>query len=418
MSKTVGRMGLGFAAVGACAVALTVGSVSLAAVSSQSSAHAAATKACPNPAKGSPVTWWQLGDENPQQNPTPENLVAAKLAATRINCSGGVAGHVLKVPACNSLADPNRAAACAKKAAEDKTTLAVWVFSQQAKVIYPILAKAKLAVVAPEALQPLEYQYPRTFAVAAGFQGLATGDAIFAHKLLGAKKVSVVTANCVPCQGLPDLIAGGIKAAGYSASQLSLTKSVYFPFDVTDMSSYAQQGADGVDAIMCFCGRSFTVRFVQTARRLGIKTPILAVDDNVPPSDAKAMGSAGKDVYFSGHYDWNNAESRMYRALMLKAKADPTGTAQSAWIGAKMLQDAGKQAQAKYRAVNSANLQKVMNSWTKYSTGGQTPPLDYKALPWKGSGGQLPRMVNRTVTFFEVVNGKLVQKSSFATVVK
>ena len=383
-----------------------------AAETSAATGSASATTACADPATGSPVDYWELNDNNPQVNLTPENLIAAQLSANIENCKGGAGGHKIVVLNCNDLVNPDKGAACAQQAVSDPNAIGSYVFSQETSSIYPIFLKAKMPVIAPEALAPTDFQYPYTFPLASGFQGLATGDALLAKRYLGASKLSVMAVDLPATQGISALINQGVKAAGYSPSQLQVTKTVFFPASVTDFSSYAEKAADGVGASLCFCGETFTARYVQTARQLGLEEPIIAVDDNVQARDIKTMGPAATHLYYSAHFASNAPVSQQYHAAMIKAGATTTGAAELAWLGVIMIHDAGAQLKAAGKPVNKGTVGTLMRSWTNYSTGGATPPLDF-ATKFTGFGGALPYLANPNVVFFQVKNGVPVQMSGF-----
>jgi Periplasmic binding protein len=52
----------------------------------------------------------------------PQVVTGAQAAVNRINAAGGVNGHQLQLLSCNSQANPNDAAACAREAVADKVS--------------------------------------------------------------------------------------------------------------------------------------------------------------------------------------------------------------------------------------------------------------------------------------------------------
>ena len=118
----------------------------------------------------------------------------AHAAVEAINARGGVNGRKLEMEHCDPKNDPNRAGACARKAAEDETILVTVgnALLSGGEQVNPVLEKAGLAAIATKAYGPSDWNSPNVFTVEGGGPSGASGAAvILAAK--GAKTFTIVS---------------------------------------------------------------------------------------------------------------------------------------------------------------------------------------------------------------------------------
>src|SRR5262249_36069631 len=181
-------------------------------------------------------------------------------------------GHPLAVQECVDSNDPNLAAACAKKAANDSSIIAsVDQLTQEGSVVDPVLERAGLPAIGANALVSADFNTPVFFTTEIG--GLAGRGAVAAAAdLLHAKKISFVYAQSPGAATEISLLNSVVLAP----RKLPPLTAVGVPFTAGDLSAAVAKASQGSpDAIVMYTGQAQANSFVKAARQQGVTTPIL-----------------------------------------------------------------------------------------------------------------------------------------------
>ena len=236
------------------------------------SATSAAAGAASAPS-GAPVTVGVIYTADNQAGNAPGIEAGANAAADYVNSQlGGIAGHSVKVLACNGMNAPENDTACATKfvngGAVDVAGLdGLWGTSGQ-----PIVAKAGI-INQTTPLAAGEFTGVTSFPFDGG--PLAGGGAVASYVLSkGWKSVACVYLDLASIKpGCDQAFGGPLQAAGVKYV------SVAVPPTATDFAQYAQAATvNKPQAILMLQAASQNARFVQAASQLGITTQYFAAN--------------------------------------------------------------------------------------------------------------------------------------------
>src|SRR5579859_4182291 len=258
-----GRLWFG-AAVSAVAV--------LAAACSSTSSTSGAPAGSAAPAlSGAPVTVGVIYTADNQAGNTPGIQIGANVAADYINDHlGGIAGHPVKVLACNGMNAPENDTACATRFVSGQVVDVVGLDGLWGANGQPIVAKAGI-INQTTPLAAGEFIGPTSFPFDGG--PLAGAGAVASYVLSkGWKSVACVYLDLASIKPSCDQsFAGPLKAAGVTYV------SVPVPPTATDFAQYAQAATvNKPQAVLVLDGPTEIARFMQAASQLGVTTQYFA----------------------------------------------------------------------------------------------------------------------------------------------
>ena len=252
------------------AVAVLAAACSSTSSSTGSTSSAAAGSAVSAPS-GAPVTVGVIYTANNQAGNTPGIQIGANAAAGYINSQlGGIAGHPVKVLACNGMNAPENSTACATKFVNSGVVDVVGLDGLWGANGQPIVAKAGI-INQTTPLAAGEFIGPTSFPFDGG--PLAGAGAVASYVLSkGWKSVACVYLDLASVKPSCDQsFAGPLKAAGVKYV------SVPVPPTATDFAQYAQAAtANKPQAVLVLDGPGEIARFMQAASQLGVSTQYFA----------------------------------------------------------------------------------------------------------------------------------------------
>jgi len=252
------------------AVAVLAAACSSTSSSTSSTSSAAAGSAVSAPS-GAPVTVGVIYTANNQAGNTPGIQIGANAAAGYINSQlGGIAGHPVKVLACNGMNAPENSTACATKFVNSGVVDVVGLDGLWGANGQPIVAKAGI-INQTTPLAAGEFIGPTSFPFDGG--PLAGAGAVASYVLSkGWKSVACVYLDLASVKPSCDQsFAGPLKAAGVKYV------SVPVPPTATDFAQYAQAAtANKPQAVLVLDGPGEIARFMQAASQLGVSTQYFA----------------------------------------------------------------------------------------------------------------------------------------------
>jgi branched-chain amino acid transport system substrate-binding protein len=252
------------------AVVSAVAVLAAACSSTSSTSSTAAGSAAPAPS-GAPVTVGVIYTANNQAGNTPGIQIGANVAAGYINDQlGGIAGHPVKVLACNGMNAPENDTACATRFVSGHVVDVVGLDGLWGTNGQPIVAKAGI-INQTTPLAAGEFTGPTSFPFDGG--PLAGAGAVASYVLSkGWKSVACVYLDLASVKPSCDQsFAGPLRAVGVKYV------SVAVPPTATDFAQYAQAATvNKPQAVLVLDGPSQIARFMQAASQLGVTAQYFA----------------------------------------------------------------------------------------------------------------------------------------------
>ena len=302
----------------------------------------------------------------------------AHAAVEAINARGGVNGRKLEMEHCDPKNDPNRAGACARKAAEDETILVTVgnALLSGGEQVNPVLEKAGLAAIATKAYGPSDWNSPNVFTVEGGGPSGASGAAvILAAK--GAKTFTIVSLQVPAVVTTLDFVN---KLVMPNFAQTKVDKTVLMPPTTTDVTPYVAETMRGnPDGVAVILTRGLAIPFIKALRSQGFKGPISTGATVVAVDDLKGVLKGFTDnLVLAGNYSRTGKGWDDFAAAMAKYQPDVQYTEQAvgSWIGVNQLAYVAGRIGGK---PTRASLLKAFGELKSYNTDGLTPTLDYTA---------------------------------------
>lgn len=368
--------------------------VSAAACSSSSNSGSAgsASVSASTAAKLSP---YELETVQDQAGSNPQYVAAGTQAAiSAINASGGVNGHPIVLTTCSTNNDPNVAAQCARSAVANPKVVAFTddstSFSAQ---IDAVLATAGVPLIGGIPFSAGDFTSKIAFNSNPGALG-TPAEAIMVIKQLGGKKIGAPYVDVPAGAGIKPLleaIAGPLGGTVVGSVPIAINAG-----DVTpEAASVASAHPDGIiDALLT----PQMVQFIKAYRQQGGSTPFVVGTNEISATTAQSqLSGVNSKLYAAGWFDLNSAGYKQYLSEMQKYQpkglADNTDLTAAAWLGIHMFAMAAEKANAasKGAALTRSELLSTMNSWSDFSLGGMTPPIDF-TTPQAALGGNFIRI--------------------------
>jgi ABC-type branched-subunit amino acid transport system substrate-binding protein len=332
-----------------------------------------------------------------------DGFTGIQAAIRYVNAHGGIGGRPLAATECADNGDPNLAASCATKAADNPGVIAsVGQITLEGSVADPVLQHAGLPSVGALANTSADFNSPVVFApTIGGLSGL--GAVAAATDLLRSKKVSLVyDQNPAAATEL-----GLIDSVVLKPRHLPDVTGIAVSPTAGDMSAAvaaASQGSPG--AIVLYMSQAQGNSFVKAARQQGVQTPILVSALLESVSAVKQQLSGGQGIYFytsfnhSGHF-YDDFQSQWQAAGNAPALADEFAI--NGWLAVTTFTAVARTLPSVTRASVLAAFGRLRN----YSTDGLLPPLSFDK-PSTILAGQATRIINPTMGLSQYQNGAFV----------
>ena len=192
----------------------------------------------------------------------------AAAAVHAINAAGGVRSRPLELIDCDTLDDPETAAACGHRAVEEGVVALVGSLSVHSGDFMTTMAQSKIPSIGLIPATAADFTSPAAFPIVGG---PPVSLAYLAGALVdqGARKISLVR---------PDVVAGSALASfanlGLRRFGLEVSNDVAVPSGVADMTPYLEAARDGgADGLLVALAGDDGVRFIAAARRFGCPAP-------------------------------------------------------------------------------------------------------------------------------------------------
>lgn len=267
----------------------------------------------------------------------PQAEAAARAAVSSINAAGGVKGKKIELVFCDEKFDPNQEVACARQMVTEKVSAVVApeVFYGEGSI--PVLERAKIPVLASQALSPdSEYTCSTCYPLGGSYSWYWGVD--YAMLKAGVKKFSILGANNGTSTAATKIALDGLKAAGVDD-----VKVVNAEADATDVAPQALQAmADGVDGVILTNGPQLQTKSIAALRDAGYTGKIGTLTDLLSQEAIDSLGDKAEGVLLSSQVafpeDTTNAGSAEFNADMAKYAPDEVADtlALAAWAAVKL----------------------------------------------------------------------------------
>jgi ABC-type branched-subunit amino acid transport system substrate-binding protein len=332
-----------------------------------------------------------------------EGFTGVQAAINYVNAHGGVKGRPLAAQECIDNGDPNLAAACATKAANDASIIAsVGQATLQGAVVDPVFQHAGLPAIGPTPFVSADFTSPVSFTTTiGGLEGL--GAVTTAADLLHAKKISFVYDESPAAATEIGLLNSVVLAPRH----LPPVTAVGVSPTTGDMSAAVAKADQGSpSAIVLYTSQARANAFVKSARQQGVTTPILIPASLESPSAVQQQLGGGQNLYFYASFRHSGV---FYDAFVSQWKAAGNSPsladefAINGWLSVTMFAQVART----LPTVTRASVLHAFSKLSNYTTGGMLPPLSYNK-PGTILGGKAPRIINPTMGLAQYQNGAFV----------
>ncbi|MET7617117.1 ABC transporter substrate-binding protein [Streptomyces sp. NPDC005408] len=379
-----------------------------------------------------PVKVMTFAPEDTRATNMPGMPAMAKAYAKWAKTQGGLDGHELRVISCNEENTSTGAATCARRAVKEGVVAVVGSYSQHGDAFMAPLEAAGIPFIGGYGISGEEFTSYLSYPVNGGQASLLAGNG---RQLADVcERVSLVRPNTLAGDELPQLLNTGLTEGSRHKSTDILAAE-----DATDYTPQAKQarrkagagialGSDRPGCVTAALGER-TETFVDSFRRLP--------EDNRKIRISSVMGSVGQPLidrtggrngplegaYVTGWYPdagdtrWSEMERVIRAHAFGDNRIDPADAGvQTTWIAYTVLRTVIKSLNTDQ--ITPGKIAHALDDGVPVSTGGLTPTLRWEYEDMLGTS-TFPRIVNRSVTFQVVRDGRLVaQKPGFVDVTK
>lgn len=340
----------------------------------------------------------------------------ARAYARWINARGGIGGRELKVITCNDRNDSVAAAQCADRAVEENAVAVVGSYSQYGDTFLPSLEGAGIPYIGGYGVTNAEFTSPLSYPVNGGQPTLLAGLGRELARDCGP--VALVRPDSIAGDELPPLLGSGLRAGRHPAADDQLADE--------DATEYGGQSVRALDyattdpaekgcVVPALGDRTST--FMDSFRRAREEYPGVRTATVLGSVDQTVINATGGASTYDGSYitGWYPVTSDARWAPMKKViseeafgdnRIDPADAGvQTTWIAYTVFRKAVESLGD--GEVTATTVRQSLNDGLKVSTGGLTPPLQWKFQDVLAAVGY-PRLVNREVTLQVVREGRLV----------
>jgi ABC-type branched-subunit amino acid transport system substrate-binding protein len=351
---------------------------------------------------GEPIVLGVIGDGQGATPPSTnlETAVAgADAAAQRINDEGGINGRPIEIVQCDTKADLNSAADCARDLLDQGVIALVGAASQVGSGFLPIVEDAGIPSVGHFPVTEAELVAQLTYPLVSASPGLLIGQGVLAGEL-EMEHPSLVRLNQDALAQAVELIDMGLAVDG-----LSIVNEVQVPPQAPDMSSYvAAATRDGADGVLALMLPQDLVNFVTAMKQAGSDVPVIASSNTVLEAIQQGFGDDIEGVYAVG---WmvpptvSDNEGAAQFVTDMEAY-DPDASRQDVSANAWMSVDLVATVAADLDTIDPSSLTSALNGVTDFDGEGLIPPLSF-AAPQQLIPGL--RLFNTSVLFTQVQDG-------------
>ncbi|MFE7775859.1 ABC transporter substrate-binding protein [Streptomyces sp. NPDC057445] len=371
-----------------------------------------------------PVTVMTFAPDETKATNMPGMPAMAQAYARYVNSRGGIDGHELRILTCNEHNSPAGAAACARRAAKENAAAVVGSYSQHGRAFMAPLEAAGIPYIGGFGVSEEEFTSYLSYPVNGGQAALLAGNG---RQLSNScRKVSLVRPDTVTGDDLPLLLNAGLsEGRGKPSTDIKAAE------DSTEYTAKAEEAlndAGNADGCVTAVLGERTETFFDSFRRLrdseGEDVRISSVLSSVgQPLIDRTGGANGpfEGAYMTGWYpDAGDTRWGIMRDVIRehafgdnRIDAADAGV-QTTWIAYTVLR---KVIESLHRPeITPGAVAHALDGGVRVDTGGLTPTLRWRFEDMLGTPG-FPRVVNRSVTFQVVREGRLVaQKQGFVDV--
>jgi ABC-type branched-subunit amino acid transport system substrate-binding protein len=320
-----------------------------------------------------------------------------------VNAHGGIKGRPLAAQECVDNNDPNLAAGCASKVANNASVIAsVGQTTLQGAVVEPAFEHPGLPAVGANAFVAADFNSPVVFATDIGGLG-GLGAVAAATDLLHAKKVGFVYVQS-PAAATEVALLNNVVLAPRHLPPVTPVGVSPSAGDLSAAVAKANQGSPG--AIIIYTGQAQANAFVKAARQQGVTTPIIIFASLETPSAVQQQLGGGQNLYFCTSFKHSGSFYNAFLSQWQAAGNSPSLADEFAingWLSVTMFADVART----LPTVTRASVLAAFSKLSDYSTGGLLPPLSF-SKPGTALGGKAPRIVNPTMGLAQYQNGAFV----------
>ncbi|GLW70342.1 lipoprotein [Kitasatospora phosalacinea] len=344
----------------------------------------------------------------------PGMTALAEAVGRELNDHGGLNGHKVRVLTCNEHDTTDGATACAEQAVNAHAVAVVGSASQYGSAFIPVLEQAGIPFLGGYGLSAPEFSSPLSYPVNGGLPALVAGSG---RQLVeaGCKQIALIRPDTRAGDTLVNYLTSAVARTGIKVTD------VRAPEKSNDYSPYTRR-AVGDDrpgnCMLSALGAEPTANLLDPYRRANPKNTQLAsvigsfqqsvVDstggDNGPLRGAYATGWFPAES--STVWDGLRATARTYGNGATIDVADPG--VQTTWVAYAVLRQAVGRIDRSL-PITAKALQVILDSGDPIDTAGATPPLSWGVTNMLPSA-ESPRLVNTSVTFQKVQNGRLTEQ--------
>lgn len=382
-----------------------------------------------------PIKVMTFAPEETRATNMPGMPAMAKAYARWAKAHGGLDGHELRVISCNEQNTSTGAAACARRAVKEGVVAVVGSYSQHGEAFMAPLEAAGIPFIGGYGISEEEFTSYLSYPVNGGQAALLAGNG---EQLADAcDRVSLVRPNTIAGDELPGLLNAGLAKGDRHESADTLAAE-----DATDYTAQAEQarkkagsgsgsgsGSDDRPGCVTVALGDRTETFFDSFRRLP--------EDDRKIRVSSVMGSVGQPLidrtggrngpfegaYITGWYPdagdarWGEMEQVIRTHAFGDNRIDPADAGvQTTWIAYTVLRTVIQSLDSDH--ITPGKISHALDSGVPVTTGGLTPTLRWEYVDMLGTPG-FPRIVNHSVTFQVVRDGRLVsQKPGFVDVSK
>jgi ABC-type branched-subunit amino acid transport system substrate-binding protein len=342
-----------------------------------------------------------IGDLSSPVLSLPQLVPGAQAAVNAVNAGGGVNGHKIELLSCNSQADPNVGASCARQAVSKKVSAVVGMLSLQADPVQTILAAANITTIANTALNPLDQTSPTSFPIVSGpAQSIAPVLTLPGYK--DCKHPAVLP------QSIPISLDGAAKIKKLYATLHTDTKIVTVAPGATDVRpQVATLLSGGTDCVFPLGSPALAVGAVKVIADSGQKVKISQIVGSAPAEALRQIGSAAQGMYATSPFQLPGTSPAADKFAAAMTAVDPKAiqdvSAESAYTGVLIFAQVAKS----LTDFSAPKVLEAMNKAQNIDVGTVAPISSFPAD--SGIAGLKRTMVTKFYSYvFEGQNYKLV----------
>ncbi|BAJ30266.1 MULTISPECIES: ABC transporter substrate-binding protein [Kitasatospora] len=344
----------------------------------------------------------------------PGMTALADAVGRQLNDQGGLAGRKVRVLTCNEHDSTDGATACAEQAVSAHAVAVVGSASQYGSSFMPILEQAGIPFIGGYGLSGPEFSSPLSYPVNGGLPALVAGSG---RQLVeaGCKQISLIRPDSRAGDALVNYLGGAVRQTDVKLTDIKA------PEKSNDYSAYTRR-AIGDDrpgnCVLSALGAEPTANLLDPYRRANPKnTQLASVIGSFQQSVVDSTGGDSGPLHGAYATGWFPAESsRVWDGLRETVRGYGNGATidvsdpgvQTTWVAYEVLRQAAGRID-KSRTITPKALQVILDSGDPIDTAGATPPLGWGVTNMLPSANS-PRLVNTSVTFQRVQNGRLTEQ--------